>query len=148
MVENQNVPEGPNAWIYSPEDIIESFIIALVGKLYDNVEVIRSPEALVEDVKCNAHGSEFVNYEQLASSIQPTCGVWALNNTGALHHMFNNIKLFDTSTIQKINGTNKQLILARGGISLAVHLSGSIQLKAGDGSEFRLGECLYVPELS
>lgn len=74
--------------------------------------------------------------------------IWALHDTGATHHLFNDIRLFDKSKLKPVNSSNKRLKLAGGGISLAVHSEGSVRLKAGDRTVFELTECLFVPELS
>lgn len=74
--------------------------------------------------------------------------IWALHDTGATHHLFNDIRLFDKNKLKPVDSSNKRLKLAGGGISLAVQSEGSVRLKAGDGTVFELTECLYVPELS
>lgn len=74
--------------------------------------------------------------------------VWALHDTGATHHLFNDIRLFDKPQPKSVNNSNKRLKLAGGDVSLAVHSEGSVRLKAGNGSIFELKDCLYVPELS
>lgn len=74
--------------------------------------------------------------------------IWALHDTGATHHLFNDIRLFDKSNLKPVSNSKKQLKLAGGGVSLAVHSEGTVRLKVGEGTVFKLKECLYVPELS
>ncbi|KAG0150489.1 hypothetical protein CROQUDRAFT_88008 [Cronartium quercuum f. sp. fusiforme G11] len=118
----------------------------------EELVVIGSPEALSYDKKAEsgyiANGTEFIDYDQLAASTETMTGLWALNDTGASHHMFNDLKLFQANSIKPIDGPSKQLRLAGGGASLSVHSTGSVKLRAGDGTSFTLGECLYVPKLS
>ncbi|KAG0140706.1 hypothetical protein CROQUDRAFT_99756 [Cronartium quercuum f. sp. fusiforme G11] len=42
-------------------------------------------------------------------SVQSGGGIWALNDTSTSHHMFNDINLFQASTVKKIEGTNDDL---------------------------------------
>lgn len=95
-----------------------------------------------------AQGSELIDLNATASAVAPSEGLWALNDTGASHHMFNDISLFDASTVKPLEDSNKRLRLAGGDASLAVHSTGSVKLRAGDGTVFTLADCLYVPELS
>lgn len=74
--------------------------------------------------------------------------IWALHDTGATHHLFNDIRLFDKKKLKPVSNSNMRLKLAGGGVSLAVHSEGTVKLKAGDGSVFELNGCLYVPDLS
>lgn len=74
--------------------------------------------------------------------------VWALHDTGATHHMFNDKNVFVEDSLQPVSDSNRRLKLAGGNVSLAVESIGKVMLKAGDGSRFELKECLYVPELS
>lgn len=96
----------------------------------------------------SAQGSELVDIDATASSVTPAEGIWALNDTGASHHMFNDLSFFDASTIKPLEDSNKRPRLAGGDASLAVHSTGSVKLRAGDGTIFTLADCLYVPELS
>lgn len=89
-----------------------------------------------EDVGPSASNSESFNSK------------WGLKDTGASHHMFNTISFFVTSSLKRVEDQNKRLKLAGRNATLAVHSTGSVKLKAGDGSVFMLKECLYVPELS
>lgn len=112
-----------------------------------------SVAAVTEDFSAfSLHASyEDVNTPLAAGATVPTTSngrLWALHNTGATHHLFNNICLFDKSKLKPINDSNKRLKLAGGGVSLAVHSEGSVRLKAGDGTVFELKDCLYVPDLS
>lgn len=77
-----------------------------------------------------------------------TAQIWAFHDTGATHHLFNDIQSFAKKSLKQVNGSNKRLKLAGGDVSLAVHSEGSVKLKASDGTLFELKECLYVPELS
>lgn len=83
----------------------------------------------------------------VANSISPLA-VWALLDTGASHHMFNDPTLFEASSVTLISDINQRLQLAGGDVSLAVKSKGTVHLKAGDESVFALTNCLYVPELS
>lgn len=112
-----------------------------------------SVAAVTEDFSAfSLHASyEDVNTPLAAGATVPTTSngrLWALHDTGATHHLFNNICLFDKSKLKPINDSNKRLKLAGGGVSLAVHSEGSVRLKAGDGTVFELKDCLYVPDLS
>lgn len=83
-----------------------------------------------------------------AVSVSDTSGRWALLDTGASHHMFNDESLFVATTIKPHNNPSQRLKLAGGGVSLAVKATGVVQLKAGDGTVFSLNNCLLVPELA
>lgn len=74
--------------------------------------------------------------------------IWALHDTGATHQLFKDIRIFDKSTLKPVSDSNKQLKLAGGGVSLAVHSKGTVRFQAGEGTIFELKECLYVPDLS
>lgn len=91
---------------------------------------------------------EDVSAASASASTATSTLIWALHDTGATHHMFNDIRLFDKTTLKPVDNANKRLKLAGGGVSLAVHSEGSVRLKAGDGSTFELQECLYIPELT
>ncbi|KAG0143024.1 hypothetical protein CROQUDRAFT_96794 [Cronartium quercuum f. sp. fusiforme G11] len=74
-------------------------------------EVIGSPDAMSYTTKteCSyvANGTEFVDYDQLAASTETMSRLWALNETGASHHMFNDLKLFQANSIKTIDGPSK-----------------------------------------
>ncbi|KAG0139128.1 hypothetical protein CROQUDRAFT_102110 [Cronartium quercuum f. sp. fusiforme G11] len=90
------------------EDILEASVSASVVDQTQGMDVIGSEEAISGDYNnFSAHGSEFIDFDELALSVQSGGGIWALNDTGASHHMFNDINLFQASTIKKIEGTNK-----------------------------------------
>lgn len=72
---------------------------------------------------------------------------WALHDTGATHHIFNDIKYFIPGALTKNDNQSKRLNLAGGSASLAVHSVGRVRLLAGDRTAFELNDCLYVPEL-
>lgn len=76
------------------------------------------------------------------------CGDWALLETGASHHMFHNENLFVASSIKINDNPSQRLKLAGGGVSLGFKATGTVKLRAGDGSIFALNNCLLVPELS
>lgn len=100
------------------------------------------------------------SYEDVSTSTpdQDTCasavttthsgGLWALHDTGATHSMFNDIRLFDKSTLKPVTDSNRRLKLDGGGVTLSVHSEGVVKLKPGDGSVFELKECLFIPDLS
>lgn len=73
--------------------------------------------------------------------------LWALNDTGASHHMFNNNTFFEPSSLRSLADSNRRLKLAGGDVSLSVEAIGSVRLRSGNGTEFSLSDCLYVPEL-
>lgn len=83
-----------------------------------------------------------------ASTSAGQSGQWALLDTGASHHMFNDESMFVASSLVPHDNPSQRLKLARGGVSLAVKSTGVVQLKAGDGTVFTLNDCLLVPELS
>lgn len=91
---------------------------------------------------------EDVELPTAAVAATPDGQIWALHDTGATHHLFNDIRMFDQSKHKRVNDTNKRLKLAGGGVSLAVHSEGPVRLKAGDGTVFELKDCLYVPDLT
>lgn len=73
---------------------------------------------------------------------------WALLDTGASHHMFNDESLFVALTLVSNNNPSQRLEIAGGGVSLAVKALGMVHLKAGDGSTFALNTYLLVPDLA
>lgn len=98
---------------------------------------------------CTTFGDISVNnISPLAASVSDNVKTWALLDTGASHHMFNDETLFEASSIKPITNLNQRLQLAGGGVSLAVKSTGTVHLRAGDGSVFALKNCLHVPELS
>lgn len=111
----------------------------------EELELIGSPEALSEEFAV-ASNNEFVDIS--ASSISTVGNLWALYDTGASHHMFNSISLFLASSIKPVTDPSKRLRLAGGSASLAVACTGTVLLKDGNGDEFKLEQCLHVPELS
>lgn len=84
----------------------------------------------------------------VAAGVSTGSNVWALLDTGASHHMFNEASFFETSSVTPITDINQRLQLAGGGVSLAVKATGNVHLKASDGSVFSLKNCLLVPKLS
>lgn len=81
---------------------------------------------------------EDVSLSAAAVTSSSSTQLWALHDTGATHNMFNDLRLFDKSTLKPVDNSNKRLKLAGGGVSLAVHSEGTVRLKAGDGSIFEL----------
>lgn len=78
----------------------------------------------------------------------PDIKEWGLLDTGATHHMFKTLNMFEKESIKALPDSNRQLTMAGGKSSLEVKSKGSMRLKAGDGSVFELKECLYIPELT
>ncbi|KAG0151286.1 hypothetical protein CROQUDRAFT_87100 [Cronartium quercuum f. sp. fusiforme G11] len=62
--------------------------------------------------------------------------------------MFKDKALFLPSSLIKNDDPSKQLKLASGSASLAVHSKGTTQYIAGNGHMFELKNCLYVPDLA
>lgn len=95
-----------------------------------------------------------ISFEDVTQDGPSTCAtkkyndtIWALQDTGATHHMFNNKTLFMKGSLRTVENSNRRLKLAGGDVSLAVESIGKIRLKAGDGTVFKLVNCLYVPNL-
>lgn len=108
--------------------------------------------SLSENVACLSLHASYEEIEQpstdVSASVDHSRGslVWALHDTGATHHMFNNLNLFVKSSMVMVSNSNKRLKLAGGDVSLAVYSEGKVKLKAGDGSTFELTDCLYIPD--
>lgn len=117
---------------------------ANVASLEKDVSIL-SLHASYEDVSSVSED----NYTSASSAVaRPNNSLWELHDTGATHCMFNNLALFDKSSLKAVTNTNRRLKLAGGGVSLTVHSEGTVRLKAGDGTHFELKDCLYIPELS
>ena len=103
----------------------------------------------ISALSLHAEYDEVESPSAAVTSTSSTSGqIWALHDTGATHHLFNDRRLFDKNKLKPVNDSNKRLKLAGGEMSIAVHSKGSVRLKAGDGTVFELTGCLYVPELS
>lgn len=88
---------------------------------------------------CTTFGNVSVSSDScLAAKILSDSSKWALLDMGALHHMFNHATIFESSSVTPITDINQRLQLAGGGVSLAVKSTGTVHLKAGDGSIFAL----------
>lgn len=83
-----------------------------------------------------------------ANVVSNSGNLWALYDTCATHYMFNNDSLFSSSSLTRVQDSSKRLKLAGGDASLAVHSTGTVQLKSGSGKQFDLNNSLFVPELS
>lgn len=84
----------------------------------------------------------------VAISASQPLSTWALLDTGASHVMFNDETLFVASSISANDNPSQRLKIAGGDVSLAVKSTGTVQLRAGDGTFFALHNCLLVPELA
>lgn len=114
------------------------------------VKIVGSPSANTSMLSfCTTFGESALSFTNpTAAGVSTRTSDWALLDTGASHHMFNNESLFETSSVTPITDMNQRLQLAGGGVSLAVKATGTVHLKAGDGSVFALKNCLLVPELT
>lgn len=76
------------------------------------------------------------------------CNTIALIDTGASHHMFHDLSLFDPDSIYKNDDPSAKLSLAGGGATLEIHSMGRVNLLNSKGELVKLADCLYVPQLS
>lgn len=67
---------------------------------------------------------------------------------GEMQYMFKSNCLFSPEFLVPIDDTSKRPKLAGGDASLAVHSTGTVQLKSGSGKQFELNQSLYVPDLT
>lgn len=100
-----------------------------------NEEITASPSIFNDDVTA------------MVSKL-PDMKVWGLLDTGATHHMFKSVDMFEKESVKSLHDSNKQLTMAGGKSSLEVKSKGNMQLKAGHSLIFELKDCLYIPELA
>lgn len=74
-------------------------------------------------------------------------GDWGLNDTGALHHMFNTTKHFVANTLIQNTDPTKRLTLAGGNQTLEVHSVGVTAFKDSENGRIEFKNSLYIPSL-
>lgn len=140
--DKSNQPSGSSAVVIKGRKKL-SQASANVSTLEPETQII-SIHSSFEDVSVNS-----TSQEPSAATVSSTQkSLWALHDTGATHSMFNDILIFDKSSLKPVTDSNRRLKLAGGGMSLSVHSEGTVRLKAGDGTVFELKDCLYIPELA
>lgn len=92
--------------------------------------------------------TSFEDVECSASAVQTGTNEWALHDTRATHHVFKNRKYFKNESFKENESSSKRLKLAGGDVSLVVKGQRTVVLKAGDGTNFELLNCLWVPDLA
>lgn len=75
-------------------------------------------------------------------------GDWALNDTGASHHMFKTTEFFVNNSLVPNPDISRRLTLAGGDKTLTVHSIGTIELLDVLSGRIELHHALYVPELN
>lgn len=111
-------------------------------------EEISNSEELCKMDQIEASPAMFDDEVSALVSKLPNIKMWGLLDTGATHHMFKTVDLFEKESLKSLPESNQKLTLAGGSSSLEVKSKGDLRLKAGDGSVFQLKDCLQIPDLS
>lgn len=109
------------------------------------------PTPAVHTVSSGDHLAFQITFENMGMSalaVQTGPDDWALNDTGATHHVFKDHKFFKSESFKENDVSSKRLKPAGGEVFLNVNGQGNIVLKAGDRTTFEFLNCLWVPDLS